>query len=140
MLSALCNIESIGFDPGGAFIMTPEYAQILASEGWVKKDIVSYLIEYSRKPASEFNIRWLKANNHLPKTVPLPVNPSHSTRRFFSAEHVFIIVAGGGGIRGEAYCGGGDHGGPISRKIPLPKNWKEIVGRYQHIKPDYVRY
>jgi hypothetical protein len=139
MLSALCNIESIGFDPGGAFIMTPEYAQILASEGWTKKDIISYIIEYSRKPASEFNIRWLKANNHLPKTVPLPVNPAHSTRRFFSDEHVFIVVAGGGGIRGEAYCGGGDHGGPVSRKILLPGNWKDIAGRYQDIKPDYTR-
>ena len=46
--------------------------------------------------------------------------------------HLPIIVA----VAAESpwslfYGGGGDHGGPITKKISLPENWGELVARYK---------
>jgi hypothetical protein len=69
--------------------------------------------------------------------LSLPVDPEHSTRMFFDADHVLIVVAGNGSI---AFIGGGDHGGPSCTKIDLPANWKGLAEKYNNIVPDYVRY
>jgi hypothetical protein len=29
------------------------------------------------------------------------------------------------------YGGGGDHGGPITKKIDLPKNWEQLKAEYK---------
>jgi hypothetical protein len=141
ILSTMCNINVFGWDPGCAFILSPGGASKFAEEGWTKKDVLSYIVEYARKPASELNIRWLKGNNHLPKDVPLPVNPSHSARIFWSSEHMLLIVGGSSyGASGVAYGGGGDHGGPVCKKLRPPKDWANLVARYKAIVPSYVRY
>jgi hypothetical protein len=143
MLNGICRmpIDEIDFDPGCAFILTPECAKAFSDEGWKKKTVISYIMEYARRPAAEVNTRWLKSNNHLPKEVPLPVNTSHSTRRFFSSEHLLIIVAGGRpGVVCQAYGGGGGHGGPVTKKIELPAAWSTLVNKYKDIVPTYIQY
>jgi hypothetical protein len=141
LLSSMCAINIFGWDPGCAFILSPGGALKFAEEGWKKKDVLSYITEYARKPASDLNIRWLKGNNHLPKDVVLPVNPSHSARVFWSTEHLLLMVGGSNyGSSGLAYGGGGDHGGPVCKKIQLPKNWENLASQYKILVPSYLRY
>ena len=141
ILDGLCSIDMMGWDLGCAYVLSPGCAKKLADEGWNKKDILAYIVEYARKPASSWNVRWLKGNNHLPKNVVLPVNPSHSTRKFWSSDHLLLLVGGSDyGASGVAFGGGGDHGGPVTKKIDLPKDWDNLVNKYKNIKPTYESY
>lgn len=134
----MCQGTDNGFDPGCCFVMPPEFANSLAQVGWSKQDVLNYVLEYARRPASEINIRFIRGNNHLPKTVALPVSPNHSTRKYWSLDHVFLLVGGAG--FGIGMPGGGDHGGPICRKLKLPKNWEDLCAEYASEIPDYFDY
>jgi len=141
ILTSICKIDVHGWAPGCAFILSPGSAEKLAAEGWTKKDVVSYIVEYSRKPASELNVRWLIGNNHLPRDVVMPVNSSHSVRRFWDSEHLLVIVGGSNyGTSGVAFGGGGDHGGPVTKKVDLPKDWDNLVNKYKDLVPTYIPY
>jgi hypothetical protein len=141
ILRNMCNVDVFGWAPGCAFVVSPGCARKLAEGGWTKKDILSYIVEYARKPSSEVNVRWIRGNNHLPQDVLLPVDSSYSSRKFWSAEHLLIIVGGGNyASSGIAFAGGGDHGGPVTKKVQLPKDWDKLVAKYKNIVPEYVRY
>jgi hypothetical protein len=60
---------------------------------------------------------------------------TRTVRKFFTDMHLPIVVAGLETTAGVAlYTGGGDHGGPITKKITLPKNWDELVAQYKDIR------
>ena len=64
--------------------------------------------------------------------MPLPADPTRSVRKFFSGMHIPVIVAGNYYSVGVIlYGGGGDHGGPITKKIETPKNWAKLVDKYK---------
>ena len=132
ILKGLCDkVDVFGFDPGCAFIMCPDTAKLLSQSGYTRKDVVSYIVEYARRPATEVNIRWMIDNNHLPKEVPLPADSTRSVRKFFSGKHIPVVVGGMEYSFGVAlYGGGGDHGGPVTKGVKTPENWSELVGRY----------
>ncbi len=131
ILQHMCdNIPAFGVDPGCTTIMTPKLANYLHSSGYSRKGIVDYLVEYARIPASKLNVRWMIGHHHEPTTVPLPAESTRTVRKFWSDLHLPIIVAGGTGVALAFYGGGGDHGGPVTAKIRLPKNWDELVARY----------
>lgn len=141
ILSELCTLAPYGWDPGLEIIFTPTAAKIMWEAGWTKQRILDYIVEYARRPAAETNLQWLVGNNHLPGTVDLPVDPTHSTRVFWSTQHMFALV--GGGHAGPAVTvlgGGGDHGGPSCTKIELPATWDHLVQKYQDIAPNYIDY
>jgi len=142
LLKNMCDIAILGWEPGSAFVISPGCAEILAKAGWSKKDVRSYLVEYARRPADELNVRWMIGNNHLPENcVPMPAETSRSVRKYWNDDHLLIIVGGSNyGASGVSYGGGGDHGGPVTKKLQLPKNWKALVEKYKDIVPTYVRY
>jgi len=139
ILKSICDsVQAFGFDPGCALIMCPATAKLLHENGYSRKGVTSYIVEYARKPASEMNVRWMRGNNHFPPQVPLPADPTRTVRKFFSGMHLPIVVAGMSYSWGVGfYGGGGDHGGPISKKISLPRDWKRLVDQYKdrHVKP-----
>lgn len=140
-LSWLCEMDFLGWEPGMAVIMTPIMAKMMAEAGWTKQKILEYVVEYARHPASKADLRWLIGNNHLPKTVSLPVNMEHSTRIFWDTSHMFCLVGGGkAGPMITVLGGGGDHGGPSCTKIELPQNWDALVAEYADVKPEYIAY
>jgi hypothetical protein len=122
--------------------MSPGCADILAKAGWSKKDVRDYLVEYARRPADELNVRWMVGNNHLPDNcVPMPAETSRSVRKYWNDDHLLIIVGGSNyGASGVSYGGGGDHGGPVTKGVQLPRNWKSLVEKYKDIVPTYVKY
>ncbi len=141
ILDGLCKLDPYGWDPGAAVVLSPKCAKIMADAGWTKQRILDYIVEYDRKPAAEVDLQWLIQNNHPPKTADLPVCPAHSTRIFWSSEHMFLTVAGGqAGSMVTVFTGGGDHGGPSCAKIELPKNWDALVKEYGQQRPEYLSY
>lgn len=131
ILRSMCdNIPAFGFDPGCTTVMSPQLAQFLHANGFSRKTLVDYLVEYARIPASQLNTRWLKGNFHLPKHVPLPEDPTRTARKFWSDLHLPIVVAGENYPALVFYGGGGDHGGPVTVKIRLPENWDRLVEKY----------
>ena len=38
------------------------------------------------------------------------------------------------------YLGGGDHGGPVCKKVELPKEWDVLCERYPGTMPEYLEY
>ncbi len=140
-LDGLCKIDVIGWEPGLEIIMTPMCAKMFAEQGWTKKRVQDYIVEYARKPASEVDLQWLVGNNHIPASVDLPLKGSHSTRIFWDSRHMFTIVGGGkAGAMITVLAGGGDHGGPSCTKIDLPGNWAALTAEYADVKPDYIEY
>ena len=141
LLDSMCTTDIFGFDLGCAFIITAASAKLFADEGWTKERILAYIVEYARKPAANFNVRWVIANNHEPEGLELPMVPTHSMRRFFSSEHLLIVVAGDSAESSAiAYGGGGDHGGPVTKKIQLPQNWDKLVKKYDSVIREVERY
>jgi hypothetical protein len=132
-LQGICEaIPGFGFDPGCTVILSPEVATFLAKHGFTRRKLVDYIVEYARKPASQVNMRWMIGNCHEVVPVELPLEPTRSARKFWSHMHLPIIVAGGNGFGLVFYGGGGDHGGPVTAKIDLPKHWDQLVARYKH--------
>jgi len=41
---------------------------------------------------------------------------------------------------GGPYLGGGDHGGPVCKKVELPKEWDVLCERYPGTMPEYLEY
>jgi len=137
ILQIMCEtIPAFGCDPGCTTIMTPRLARFLHSCGYSRRDVVDYVVEYARVPASKLNVRWLVEHHHEPKTVPLPADGTRTVRKFWSDLHLPIIVAGGTGIALAFYGGGGDHGGPVTAKIHLPKNWESLVAQYRYYEEE----
>jgi len=138
------NIPAFGFDPGCALILVPSVAKDLADSGYSKKDFLAYIREYARRPVEKSYLDWIFNAHHIPKDFVLPLASSKSTmRRFFSDEHMIAIVAGSQDYFSfdiAAYGGGGDHGGPATKKIELPVNWDKLVKKYDDIIPHYGRY
>jgi len=139
VLKGICEgVQAMGFDPGCTFIVFPATARMLAESGFTRRALTDYIVEFARRPGSEVNARWMKGNHHLLKGVLVPEEPSRSVRKFFRDMHLPIIVAGLDYAWGAAmYSGGGDHGGPITKKIELPGNWEQLVAKYKDLRPTY---
>ena len=131
-----------GFFPGAEWLVDTRTAQRLSDEGWSRRDVIEYIVEYFRRPASEADVERMISNNHFPKNVQegklkLPEHPDHSTRVFWDDEHMVIAVTG---VSGGVFPGGGMHGGPSVTKIDLPANWDKLVNKYKDIVPTYADY
>ena len=130
-MKILCAADDIGFNPGATFIVSHTFAKTLAQAGFSKQGVLDYVCEYARKPAGEAPLRWLRANHHLPENVPLAMDNSFSVRKYWSAKYLHLVVSTNGAMpRGCAMLGGGDHGGPVTAKARLPKNWDRLLQEY----------
>lgn len=143
LLSAMCKPDPFGFNPGCTFIIPPKWAKVLSDAGFSRNDVRLYISEYSRKSSAEVPLRWLKENNHVPKFIPLPLDDTYSCRRYWSTEHIQVVVGGAKNcFSGVALTGGGDHGGPACVKIKLPENWDKLLEEYNNIasNPNFIEY
>ena len=145
LLQTLCSYDNPwGFDPGCTFVVSAGTAKLLADAGMSREDAREYVFEYARKDSSTINARWMKDNNHMPKSgLPLPGKGTYSARKYWTKEHINFVVAGSSLIdRGIALVGGGDHGGPACIKIELPSNWNALVAEYSEklANPSFASY
>lgn len=137
-LQNLCNLWHGGFDVGIMIILPPETAKMFADEGLDKQAILDYVLEYNRRPSQQIP-RAAIGNNHPRKGLIFPrPDLSHSARLFWNKDHMFVVV--GGKDWGTAYLGGGDHGGPVTKKVNLPKDWEKLCEKYKDDMPRYCEY
>jgi len=137
------RVDYSGYDKGACYVVTPGFAKVLADAGFkTQEEVLEYIKEYCRQPASKVAYRWLIGSNHLPEGVRLPFDRENgSVRKFWSTDHMFIVVAGSTqGATCITFGGGGEHGGPACAKIELPKNWDALVEEYADVKPNYYNY
>ncbi|MBN1189621.1 MAG: hypothetical protein JXA46_07710 [Dehalococcoidales bacterium] len=116
-------------------LLTPTNARALASRGWTRKSIISYIIENTRVPRERHQNFFVQSQSEREKQdsveqVPLfRVTPADT-------EPVQIYVVGGFGS-----WMGLTSGGTIStEKIELPPDWKALVDKYRDIVPHYLMY
>lgn len=143
-LKKMCSPDDKGaFDPGCTYLISPVWAQYLKDAGFnSRREVTAYITEYARKPFGNAPIRWMADNNHAPKYVPLPLkDPSIICRKFWSADHLQVFVAGSeANPRAAVMPGSGDHGGPACIKIDLPKDWEQLVKDYPPVTQEFVNY
>ena len=130
-MKILCDTEDIGFNPGATFVVSHTFAKTLSGAGFTKQGVLDYVCEYARKSAADIPLGWLRANHHVPESVPLPLDGSFSARKYCDKKYLHLVVSTGGAMpRGCAMLGGGDHGGPITAKVQLPQRWPELLEEY----------
>ena len=136
------RVSYSGYDKGACYVVTPGFAETLARAGFsTQQEVLDYIKEYCRQPASEVAYRWLIGSNHLPKGVVLPFDKQNSVRKFWTTDHMFIVVAGyTQGATCITLAGGGEHGGPACAKIDLPANRDALVAEYADLMPSYHNY
>ena len=87
-----------GVTGSGVFTLEPAQAQILAKDGWTKKDVKEFLCEYARIPASQHSAYTGRQTGAAPvaKLRQLaPLEPGETVRVLRSPGFIKLIVAGG---------------------------------------------
>jgi hypothetical protein len=102
-----------------ALLVIPDHANILSKDGWTKKKLKEYISSKNSAPA-----------------------PKGGRRGGTLAENDFIVVvAGGPGTwMGSVRSAGGFQNDFVTKKIELPRNWKELVAKYKSLVPVYEKY
>jgi hypothetical protein len=119
-------------------VMPPAHANILASNGWTKKDIQTFIAEYASVPAYRHPLYYGAHSGMAPKGWK-PLNPSDPVRIFNNADCIGIIVAGGpGDVLGMFTEGGVAIIRWVTKKVELPANWDNLVKKYKNIVPKYA--
>ncbi len=130
-----------GLTGPGAFTLEPGQAQILARDGWSKKQVKEFLCEYARIPAARsqaYTGRQAGAAPAQKNKYLSPLNPDETVPILNNPNYIKLIVAGG--THGAIGIFTGGHRTPAIKKITLPANWDKLVRKYQDIVPIYELY
>jgi hypothetical protein len=130
-----------GITGAGVFTLEPTHAQILASDGWTKKDVKEFLYEYARIPASRhpsYTGRRTGAAPVIKLKQLAPLDPDETIRILPSPNSIKLIVAGG--THGAIGIFTGGLRIPLVKKVELPANWDKLVKKYRDIMPTYSLY
>jgi hypothetical protein len=122
-----------------ALLLTPNNAQSLAKRGWSKQAVKDYIVKNARVPDDYYSRLGLDASGPFdrgnfmgPGSGPEIFHPTSER-----PDPVQVFVFGGFGSWMGFLQGGPP---PITKKVALPKNWAQLVKKYQNIVPTYVRY
>ncbi len=131
---------------GGCLILNPTHAKALASSGWTKRSIKEFLAEYVRTPGYRLGKGLTGLSTGLFGNR-IPIRDTDDVPMIRNIEDIAVIVAGGPGAHIGQLMGGtrvvdGRYScwGKTTTKIDFPKNWAELVAKYQNIIPTYARY
>jgi hypothetical protein len=96
-------------------VVIPDHANILTKEGWTKKQLKEFIVK----------------------------NASTRTNRggALTEDDFTVVVAGGPGTwMGSYRSAGGFENSFVTRKIELPRDWKNLVAKYRDLVPTYEKY
>lgn len=137
ILTRLCVGHDLEFDPGACVILPETHARILAEAGYDIEDVKDYMVEYARMPSTKGRVQWIKGSHHS-RGVVLPEKEGVPMRMYWNKRHILVLCAGQGMT--NVLMGGGDHGGPVTKKIHFPKDWEQLVKEYPCEEPKYIIY
>jgi hypothetical protein len=126
-----------------ALVLSPILAETIARAGWSKDDVKRYLFDHARMPAwrveaftetwTDFPIVSLKHQvnlGRLPKVFHESDDPNRLVPIVFEPDD-FMVLVSGDPLRTNAYtfAQNGYLGFPTARKIVLPVDWAQRIGR-----------
>lgn len=121
-------------------VISPSVAQVIAREGLTKKDIAQYLFDNTKVSAesvkrlawqggfTSFDLQKMVQEKLIPKAYHESSDPKRMVPVFISPDWIEIIVSGDPGRnRSRGYIQNHEQGPPVSKKIKLPTNWKQLL-------------
>jgi hypothetical protein len=126
-----------------AVVLTPILAETIARNGWSKDDVKRYLYDHARLPAwkvekyteewADFPITSLKHQvnlGRLPKAFAESDDPNRMVPIVTHPDE-FMVLVSGDPLRTNAYvfAHNGYLGFPTAKKIVLPDDWDERIGK-----------
>jgi hypothetical protein len=122
-----------------ALLLTPTNAQTLSNAGWTKQAVKDYIVKNASVPDDYYTHLGLRGD--VPFDRGNVNGPGYGTKIFRPSprdpDPVQIFVFGGFGSWMGFLQGGPS---PITKKVELPRNWAQLVKKYQNVFPTYVRY
>jgi hypothetical protein len=124
-------------------VLSPILAEPIARGGWSKDDVKQYLFDHARMPAwrveaitekwADFPVQSLRHQVNLgllPKVFAESDDPNRLVPIVFDPDD-FMVLVSGDPLRTNAYtfAQNGFLGFPTARKIQLPKDWTERMGK-----------
>lgn len=116
-------------------ILNPTHARYLASKGWTKNDVVSFISEHARVPL--YHSSRYYGNRPIqtgPESNILLMNPEDSISVVSTKGSFRILVAGGAGNIMGILAGAPFHTWTM-KKIQLPAGWDKLVKKYKDMVP-----
>ncbi len=120
--------------------ISPSIAGVIAREGLTKKDIAQYLYDNAKVSAESverlalqggftaFNLKKMVEEKQIPEIYYESPDPERMVPVFIKPEWIGVIVSGDAGRnRSRGYIQNHEQGAPVSRKIDLPDNWKQLL-------------
>lgn len=135
------------FSPGRGglttIILPPQHADVLAAQGWTKKEIAANISDYARAPARHNHFyRLITLGPGWPGKRRVPPDPDEQMRIILDPDWIRIIVAGGAGnLNGRAIGAPSRLGRTfVTKPLKLPEKWDKLVKRYEDLVPSYLHY
>ena len=124
-------------------VLSPILAQTIARAGWTKDDVKRYLFDHARMPASRVEAVTEKWADFPIVSLKQQVNLGRLPQQFHESEDPdrlvplvlepddFMVLVSGDPLRTNAYtfAHNGYLGFPAARKIQLPKDWAQRIGK-----------
>ena len=124
-------------------VLSPILAQTIARAGWTKDDVKRYLFDHARMPASRVEAVTEKWADFPIVSLKQQVNLGRLPQQFHESEDPdrlvplvlepddFMVLVSGDPLRTNAYtfAHNGYLGFPAARKIQLPKDWAQRMGK-----------
>ncbi len=129
------NLNMRGCSVVPHIVMTPIVAEAIAKAGYSKDKVKQYFYDHARFPAKRYEQKWVKTSlcqaveeGLLPKVFCESKAPDRLVPIVWSPKDFMITVSGDPG-RDNCYIidQNGFIGYPVSKKIDLPANWKELL-------------
>ncbi len=124
------------------FVISPSVARILARDGWTKDDIKRYLYENTRDRAgvledlahqagpTSFTFCKCVEEGLVSKDFCESTDPNRMVPVFLKPEWIGIVISGDPGRnQNKGYVSNHRQGPPISKKVELPADWKQLLKR-----------
>lgn len=121
-------------------VISPSVAQVIARDGFAKKDIANYLFDNTKVSAksmerlawqggfSAFSLEKMVQEKLVPKEYYESSDPERMVPVFLNSDWIEIVVSGDPGRnRSRGYVQNHEQGPPVSKKIELPANWKQLL-------------
>ncbi|MFX0203580.1 MAG: hypothetical protein ACFFCW_46360 [Candidatus Hodarchaeota archaeon] len=119
-------------------LLNEGHAKSLAREGWTKKEIKDFIVEFARCPGYKHFYKYWSRQKEL-----IPPTDMDQVSLFETPDHIIVMVGGGVGNWMGLILGSRPQiteGVFVTKKVKLPKNWQELVTKYRNVVPKYSFY
>jgi hypothetical protein len=121
-------------------VISPSIARVLAKDGLRKRDVQQYLYDHSKVSVASmerlawqggftgFSLRRMVEENLISHLYCESDDPERMVPVFLKPEWIGIVISGDSGRnRSRGYVQNHEQGPPVSKRIQLPANWKQIL-------------